>query len=179
MLRTTLIMLGLVTGTSAIPPSAVYTAQEAAVELMGSEYGLDIDVIWTPCGDANGYYSAKADRVILCTEWSEYPDAAIFVAAHEAAHAVLEHRLGGGSESEADQLAVLFLIRHDAREQALAAAAWMLENLRSRQDGDTHDDREIRAWMVACMAAGSEDGGPAECRVLYRGLRALWDARLQ
>lgn len=166
---------------AATPASEVYLRQEAVINAMRKMYPkVEVYVAWKPCKQENGYYYIYAKRIELCTEFEGSPGAAVFVAAHEFAHAVTYQMLFTGGEGDADEIAAISMIRAGYIDDLVTAALWWKSHKRQTQhEGDSHPAAGYRAWELMCIAAGAE--APAdypECAALYQGLRVKWHVRL-
>jgi len=163
------------------PASYVFQRQASIIQAMALDYGVtDVEVVWSPCGEENSYYYPGLEpRIVLCTEMSEHPGAAIVFAAHEMGHAVTDALADITDENAADEVAILAMVKHGYQQEMLDGAiyyleaGWPLEHMK----GDEHPGTAYRAWEFACAEAGSE-GGPDECVHLYYGLKIKWGRRL-
>jgi hypothetical protein len=162
--------------------SVVYLRQAAVIDAMREFYpGVEIDVVWKPCGEENSYYYGGAHRIELCTEMEAHPDAALFFAAHEAGHAVTQQLAGTLDEGAADAVGALAMIRLNLRNELLGAAAYHgSQDLQAHYPGDPHPSNGYRAWFLKCLEMGSGEGalGPPECHTLYEGTKTYWERRL-
>lgn len=158
--------------------SPVFLAQLAVMKDMYAQYtGLEVEVIWWPCETLNSFYSPSDKQIILCTEFAEYPEVAVFVAAHEMGHAIAFQLLKVADEESADEIAALALIETGRALQLLEAALYFKMEGGDRVGGAGHPSNNFRAWNLACLAAGA-DGSPAKCVALYQGTKARWEQRL-
>jgi hypothetical protein len=162
------------------PASQTFLAQRQIIEEMNSVYpDVEVDVRWEPCEEENSFYQPSDQSIHLCTEFEAYPGAAVYVAAHEMAHAIQMQRLDTTGEQDADELAALALI-HFGHQQALLDGAlyWRTQDRQAHHPGDEHPGAGFRGWELACIEDGSEPDGSAECKALYQGLRIRWNTRL-
>ena len=165
-------------------PSTVYMRQAEIVAAIAEHWaaaGVEItQVTWRPCGEENAYYKPGYKQIELCTEMSEYPDAAQFFAAHEAGHAVAFQLAGTLDEAAADAIGALEMIRMDRRTELLGAALYHRKKvMQDHTRGENHPGNGFRSHFLACMEDGSEDHPASEqCRDLYRGTKLYWDTRL-
>lgn len=167
------------------PATASDIALDQAVTVgdMLMEYPVDYDLVWLPCGQENAFYFPSSHKILLCMELNETP-APVFVAAHEAGHA-LSMQLGldmgdadTALEDAADELAALFLISIDRSDEVMGGAQWFLDMERDRADGK-HASHLERAWKLACLVDGSEPDGTYACRTLYAFTKTYWDLQLR
>lgn len=166
---------------AATPASAVFLRQRDIINAMREMYpSVEADVMWRPCEQENGYYYIGAKRIELCTEFEGSPGAAVFVAAHEFAHAVTYQMLSTGGEGDADEIAAISMIDAGFTEDVMTAALWWKEHKRQTQiPGDSHPAAGFRAWELLCVAVGAaEPDEYPHCADLYRGLRVKWYMRL-
>lgn len=161
--------------------SEVFMAQEAMIDFMRTEYPtVRATVVWKPCGQQNSYYYLKPIRRIeLCTEFEADPGAAVFVAAHEFAHAVTDQLTDTTDENDADEIAALSMIEGGYIDELYAAALWWAGRPRqNHRPGAEHPGSGFRSWELMCLAAGSETSGDyPHCEALYRGLQLKWYMR--
>lgn len=140
---------------------------------------VDVSYSWRPCETENSYYSPWTQTITLCTEFSQDPGAAVFVAAHEMAHAVTDQLADVLDENAADEVAALAMIKLDKRDELLAGAMWFRVKPNQKHiPGDPHPGRGFRAWELMCLEDGSEKAGAVECKALYYGIKAKWEHRL-
>lgn len=162
--------------------SSVFLRQEAMIDFMREQYPtVDVDVAWMPCGQQNGFYWTKpVSKIRLCTEFASDPGAAMFVAAHEFAHAVTDHLTDTTDENDADEIAALSMIEAGyTLELGQAALWWARHKVQNHHDGAEHPGAGFRAYTLACLAVGSEFSGDyPDCEALYVGLRVQWWTRL-
>ncbi len=161
--------------------SGTYMRQFDMIEAMRLEYPrVDAAVHWLPCGQMNSYYFPSIDSIVLCTEFEKYPDTAVFVAAHEFAHAVTEQLLYVTDENDADEIAALSMIAAGQTDALMNAALWWAERKHQEQwPGDDHPAAGYRAWSTMCLAIGSElTGTYPSCESFYLGVRLKWQMRL-
>ncbi len=167
---------------TASPASDVYARQELVITTMLSWYpSVKAVVIWKPCKMLNSFYrgTLQGGTIELCTEMEAYPDAALFFAAHEAGHAISHQLAGTMDEQAADEIGALAMIRMGLQTELLGAAIFHeTSKPRAHYPGDPHPSNGYRAWELSCLAAGSEDGGPADCVALYQSTKQRWDNRL-
>ncbi len=161
--------------------SVTYQRQSDMIDAMRLEYPrVKAAVHWMPCGMVNSFYYPDLDAIVLCTEFEAYPEVAVFVAAHEFAHAVTDQLLFVTDENDADEIAALSMIKAGKTMDILGAALWWAE--RDYQDqwpGDDHPAAGFRAWEIMCLAVGSEASGDyPECEALYKGIELKWSMRL-
>ncbi len=160
--------------------SDTYLRQEAMIDLMRLEYPtVEVAVNWGPCGKLNSFYYF-AHRIKLCTEFEKYPDAAVFVAAHEFAHAVTHQLIYTTDENDADEIASLSMIAAGQTSALMNAALWWSSRDRLKQwPGAEHPGAGYRGWAAMCLAIGSELSGEYPyCENFYLGTRVKWHVRL-
>jgi hypothetical protein len=169
--------------------SSVFLRQAAVVDAMGDRYpGVEYDLWFYPCRTQNSFYfpvtgyypgygSFDAHDIVLCTEFNAYPRVAVYVAAHEMAHAITHQVLGVLDEESADEVAALELIRLGLLQELLDGSLYWAAAGGDETGDSGHPANNFRAWNLACLASGA-DGHPAECVALYRGTLARWEARL-
>jgi hypothetical protein len=174
-IKAALLALAMATGVaiSAAPPPvahAVPTARTAAdvaidqaliIEEMVADYPVDVSVRWVPCGMENAWYHRIDLSITLCLELVDMK-APVFVAAHEAGHA-LSLQLG--------------LDMGDGPTAVEDAAKWFMQ-MSQDQLGARHSTHEQRAWKLLCLADGYEKG-TLQCRALYAMTRAYWAEQLE
>jgi hypothetical protein len=195
-IKAALLALAMATGVaiSAAPPPvahAVPTARTAAdvaidqaliIEEMVADYPVDVSVRWVPCGMENAWYHRIDLSITLCLELVDMK-APVFVAAHEAGHALslqLGLDMGDGPtavEDAADDLAALVLLELGEVDEVVAAAKWFMQ-MSQDQLGARHSTHEQRAWKLLCLADGYEKG-TLQCRALYAMTRAYWAEQLE
>jgi hypothetical protein len=134
-------------------------------------------IAWRPCNEPNSWYFPGSRSILLCTEMNTEPDAALFFAAHEFGHAATYQLAAVLDEEAADEVGALIMIRAGL-EAELTTAARHWDGRIGHVRGDEHPSAEFRLWNLACMAAGANDAGSAECRALYASTRRRWDLRL-
>ena len=164
--------------------SEVYLKQNQVVQDIAEHWkdaGLKFDgVYWEPCKQENSYFYPGYRQVELCTEMSQYPEAAVFFAAHEMGHALAWQLAGTMDEASADQIGALEMARMGLREEMLGTAVYFAEA--TRQDhtrGENHPGNHQRARFLMCMEDGAEEHpSDPECGAMLQGLRAYWDYRL-
>lgn len=183
-LTTILVALALTCGTAAADPkypaTSVFMAQWDIIDKMNRQFpDVEVDIRWMPCGMENSFYVPALKTIVLCTEFERFPQTAVYIAAHEMAHAIQHQLTDVSSEQDADELAALSLVRHGYTTALMCAAMyWRLEPNQGRT-GEEHPANGFRAWELACIADGSTKDGTAECRALYDGLVVRWDHRLR
>ena len=164
---------------AAAKATKTFLAQKDIVEKMNALYpDVTVDVRWEPCGTLNSFYYFNAQKIILCTEFEAYPGAAVFVAAHEMAHAIQHQLTDVTSEQDADELAALAMVKFGYTDELLDAAMFWKQRSYQGRTGEEHPAAGFRAWELACIAAGSE-GAPNMCVALYYGLVVRWSERLK
>ena len=160
-------------------PSDTYRAQRDVITKINSLFpNVEVDVRWAPCGEMNAFYDVEEKTILLCTELEEHPGLAVFAAAHEMGHALTHQLTSVTSEQSADEIAALSLIKFGYQKELLEAAVYFAAGRPAHVPGDEHPGAGFRAWELACIETGS-DGGSAECRALYQGLRVIWNTRLR
>jgi len=164
--------------TSEYSASNVYMRQKELIEKMSEGYGVEVDVAWEPCGQENSFYYRATNKIVLCTEMSKYPAAALFYAAHEMGHSMTWQLTSSLSEIDADEIAALAMIDLGYSYELLGAALYhKADDTQGHIQGDSHPSNGFRAWYLACLATGA-DGGPPECVMLYQATKLKWETRL-
>lgn len=180
-------ILALAIGTIATMGRGPTTADKARSQAKVIEYMLsdtpaeDTQVWWEPCGQDNAFFFPPKGPIVLCLEMFDTP-AAIFVAAHEAGHA-LQHRLGlpvdsddEAEERAADELAALFLIEMGNYDAVVGGAKWFMQDANVDK---AHPDHSERAEYLLCLAAGGEAAregrtGTMDCMIAYQEKFLHW-----
>ena len=169
---------------SAYPATDTFAAQADVIGELSALYpDVEVQVGWLPCktvfGDyeENGFY--EDGHIYLCTEMENHHDAAVGMAAHEFAHAVMMERFGYTTEQEADELMALWMVQLHHPSAAIANGRW-LRGLDDGKhvDGDPHPGTAFRQWEISCIVSGGLGTGPQECKTLYQGLKLRFDRRL-
>jgi hypothetical protein len=156
--------------------------QAVVVSDMLTGYPVDYSLKWIPCGQENAWYHLLTHEISLCLELND-TTAPVFVAAHEAGHALsiqLQLDMGEGPtrrEDSADELAALFLIDIDRKDDVMGAVKWFMKMHAEREDG-RHASHMERAWKLACLVDGSEPDGSYACRTLYAFTKTYWTLQL-
>lgn len=159
--------------------SAVFEKQYEVIYKMWERYPTtEVQVRWAPCGVLNSYYRVMEKTVVLCTEFAAYPKTAVFVAAHEMAHAIAVQHLSVRDEESADEIAAVMMLEFGLGEELLDAALFFGDGGTDNAPPSGHPSRLFRAWNLACLASGY-DKHPVKCVYLYRGTKARWDERLK
>lgn len=178
MMLTALIVAAVASVAPKYPASEVFLEQRDIIEKMNAVYpDVEVDVRWEPCEVENSYYSPGDETITLCTEFEAYPEVAVYVAAHEMAHAIQRQTIDTTSEQDADELAALALAKFDRLDVLLAGALYWKAQPNQGRTGEGHPSASFRAWELACIADGA-DGGTKRCVDLYQGLRVRWNERL-
>lgn len=189
MLKTFLVLLALGLSTEAGARSSHTTynrtrdAQVEAMQYMASALPDDAEISaeWQDCGMINAFYFPWDSHIVLCNE-SIYnsPGHAVFEAAHEMGHALVDKRglpVDGDPKAEeraADELAALALIEMGKLDELQAAGMYYRSQISEYVPADDpHPDYETRAWEIMCLGDGAEDGNP-ECVMLLSLVRARW-----
>lgn len=164
-------------------PAAMLAArnkQDRVVKAILDRWHVDATVVRKACGERNSWYDPSDHTILLCDEMLEFPDAAVFFAAHEASHAVTHQITSSIGEEDADEIAALEMIRLGMLDELLGAAIyWKQQDVQGHIKGDPHPGHGYRAWNLACMEDGSEDRPAAPiCRLLYQGTLLRWTTRL-
>lgn len=162
-------------------PSATYVFQQQRkiIKQMARDFHVEVHVMWQPCGEENSAYDPIDNRIILCTEMSAHPGAAIMFAAHEMGHAVTNNLLDELDENDADEIGALAMIRHEWWNEMLEGSIyWMETRPLEHIPGDDHPATGFRAWEYACLESGGVERSPADCVSLYDGLKLKWSMRL-
>ena len=121
--------------------------------------GVDVSVEWMPCGEMNGMYINAAHTIFMCDEDEADPDVAVFIAAHEMGHAIIEQReipVTGSEEAAADELGVLGCVAGDELTAVDAAGLWLAEMKGKDDPADPHPGHAKRAYTLICLADGAE-----------------------
>lgn len=166
---------------SMVSANDVFMKQKQMLLDMLEDYPkVEVEAFWFPCGEENSYYFYRSQRIVLCTEMSNHPGAAIFFAAHEMGHAVGHQYTSTTEEIEADELAALAMIKHGYLKELFEAAEYhSKEPTQGHIPGDPHPSNGFRAWYLTCLAEGSmETTDSVECITLYEATKLKWEVRL-
>lgn len=160
--------------------SPVFAQQWEVISEMAKQHPeVKVDIHWIPCGEVNGFYSIEEKDIYLCTETAQYPELAVFVAAHEMGHAIAVQLLHVDDEESADEIGALALIEMGKFDDLMGAALWFLNRslIYDSPSSYGHPSSGFRAWNLACLLVGAEDPRH-RCRALYLGTKMRWDRRL-
>jgi hypothetical protein len=182
-------LLALLALASSPTAAEVAADQEEVVDYMlaGTPAG-GTTVIWAPCGMQNAWYYTGGGPIVLCLEMAD-TTAAVFVAAHEAGHALVD-QLGMdpgwdsmAGERAADELAALFLAEMGRYDDIVGGAKWFLERWDTESRDGVHPARSQRARDLLCLADGAETAregrnGSLECLIHYKVTWTRWSIAL-
>jgi hypothetical protein len=175
---------------AAAPAADIAIRQLEVIDEMTTPYGISVDVLWEPCGEENAYYYIPRGPIVLCLEINETP-APVFVAAHEAGHAMV-YQLGlpvgtgtTAGEKAADELAALTLIAMGELDEVVGGAQWFMDMARTSDGGGgAHPTHMDRARDLLCLVDGAETvagkrGGSPACLVQYIVTRFRWTLAIE
>lgn len=177
-------LVALVLSSPPMRPTAADVALDQAViinEVIADFPFVETSITWMPCGFENAWYDRRTGGITLCLELNDTPGP-VFVAAHEAAHAVTI-QLGvdvGPShtalEDAADEIAALKLIELGQLDEVVNGAKWFMELQAQNQDA-RHSPHSARARKLLTLVHGAE-GGSVYSQAYYAAVKAYWAAQL-
>jgi hypothetical protein len=156
--------------------------QSEVIEYMLADTPADgTAYFWIPCWTENAWFYLPAGPIVLCLELG---DEAVFVAAHEAAHALIVQmdmspdgpdpvKANLAHERAADDLATIFLVEMGREANAVEGAKWFMEDM-DVPAGGSHPSHRDRAGRILCLLEGSDGRGSLECSLLYTRVWNYW-----
>lgn len=150
-------------------------AQEIMADIGG---GLDVELMYMPCGYPNAFYMDSIKAVVVCEEmsWTE-PGYQKFVIAHELGHAVIAQYdlpITGSEEVAADEFAALTLIATDRSDDLLDTVAHYWADSTPEDPTDEHSSAARRAYALVCLYSGSSDRPVGDCQSTFQHALRNW-----